>query len=83
MESVSDGDISSYLELQALMDHLGLGRFPIDYVKSAPYLMSFMNYKVKDQICRRLEDDGDCKDTLSSQTMLLRRSRINRYEKIP
>ena len=83
MESVSDGDISSYLELQALMDRLGLGRFPIDYVKSAPYLMSFMNYKVKDQICRRLEDDGDCKDTLSSQTMLLRRSRINRYEKIP
>ena len=45
--------------------------------------MSFMNYKVKEQICRRLEEDGDYNDILSSQTMLLRRSRINRYEKIP
>ncbi|WP_294852339.1 helicase-related protein [uncultured Oscillibacter sp.] len=84
MGHVDDGDILSYLELQALMDRLGLGRFPIDYVKSAPYLMSFMNYKVKDQICERLEEEnGDNKDVLSSQTMLLRRNLINRYEKIP
>ena len=81
---VDDGNILSYLELQALMDRLGLGRFPIDYVKSAPYLMSFMNYKVRNQICERLEEEnGDYKDVLSSQTMLLRRNLINRYERIP
>jgi hypothetical protein len=84
MNYVDNGDILSYLELQALMDRLGLGRFPMDYVKSAPYLMSFMNYKVKDQICERLEEEnGDYKDIISSKTMLLQRNRINRYEKIP
>lgn len=76
--------IASYLELQTLMDRLGLGRFPIDYVKSAPYLMSFMNYRVKDQICERLENENrDCRNIVSSHTMLLQRNRINRYEKIP
>ena len=29
---------------------MGIGNFPIEYVKSAPFLMSFMNYKVKDKI---------------------------------
>ncbi len=50
ISKLSSGNISSYIELQSLMKKMGLGNFPIDYVKSAPFLMSFMNYKVKDYI---------------------------------
>ncbi len=41
------------------MDSLSLGKFPIEYVKSAPYLLSFMNYRVKDKIVDALEKQGD------------------------
>ena len=50
MSNISLGDIQSYTELQKLMNRLQLGSFPIEYVKSAPFLMSFMNYKVKDKL---------------------------------
>ena len=49
---VLEEDIVSFIEVQKLLDDLGLGiNVPIDYVKSSPYLMSFMkNYKLKRRI---------------------------------
>lgn len=76
-------DVVSYTEIQRLMDSLGLGKFPVDYVKSAPYLLSFMNYKVKDKIVQKLNAAGDYRLVERSDTLLLRRKRLNRYEKIP
>ena len=80
---LSAGDVQSYVEMQDLMDHLGLGRFPMDYVKSAPYLLSFMNYKVKDQIVDRLAQAQDYRQVERSRTLLLRRKQINDYEQLP
>ena len=50
--SVLKEDILSFIEAQKLLDDLELGiNVPIDYVKSSPYLMSFMkNYKLKRRI---------------------------------
>ncbi len=83
MTEITTEDIRSYTELQMLMDSLSLGKFPIEYVKSAPYLLSFMNYRVKDKIVDALEKQGDYRLVEQSTSMLLRRTRINRYEKIP
>lgn len=83
MDEISVGDIASYTDLQHLMDNLQIGKFPIDYVKSAPYLLSFMNYVVKDKIVRELKKAGDYSEVERSNTMLLRRGWLNRYEKIP
>lgn len=80
--SISAEDVISYIEMQCLLDRLGLGNFPIEYVKSAPYLLSFMNYKIKDKIVHRLKKAPDYNDINTSQTMLLRKNRLNRYEKI-
>ena len=52
---VHPDDVLSYFEIQQLLNRLSLGNFPIDYVKSAPYLLSFMNYKIKDKIYSKLE----------------------------
>ena len=56
-DNLSPANISSYIELQTIMHDLSIGNFPIDYVKSAPYLMSFMNYKVKEKIDNKLRDE--------------------------
>lgn len=81
--SLVPADITSYTEMQGLMDSLDLGKFPVDYVKSAPYLLSFMNYRVKEKIVQELEKTGDFRMVERSDTMLLRKNRINRYEEIP
>ena len=80
---MSVGDVQSYVEMQDLMDQLELGRFPVDYVKSAPYLLSFMNYQVKDKIVEKLAQTQDYLQVERSRTLLLRRRQINDYEKIP
>lgn len=72
------------------MQDLGIGNFPIDYVKSAPFLMSYMNYKVKDKI------DGELKGGKNSvgpderaryikrmPIAFLKRNLINGYQPLP
>jgi len=61
---ISPEDISSYVEIQQLLDRLALGNFPIEYVKSAPYLLSFMNYKIKDRVVAQLKKSRDYSDGL-------------------
>ena len=55
--SISEGDIRTYLDMGRMLRDIGEDRvLLVDYAKSAPYLMSFMNhYKVKkriEEICR-------------------------------
>lgn len=90
LEKLSASNISAYIELQKIVQNLGIGNFPIEYVKSAPYLMSFMNYKVKEKI-----DDGlrGKKLNISSEERakyikqmpqaFLKRSLINSYQPLP
>ena len=48
---VSESDIKSYIQIQKLLDDISSGRVPADYVKSCPYLLSFMrNYKLKHSV---------------------------------
>ena len=83
MKELSAADITSYTELQKLTTELAVGGFPVEYVKSSPYLLSFMDYKIKTKIERALQESGDYTRVEQSETMLLRRNRINRYYKIP
>ena len=84
---VSKDDVASYIDIQKLLDELGLGSFPIEYVKSAPYLLSFMNYKIKNSIVsllkKRISEQDDFVNIKSSATMLLRKQMIDEYKKIP
>ena len=49
---VLEKDILSYVQAQKLLDDIGANyHVPVDYIKSAPYLMSFMkDYKIKKNI---------------------------------
>ena len=47
--SVMEQDIKSYLQAQKLLEEVGASfNVPVDYIKSTPYLMSFMrDYQLK------------------------------------
>lgn len=83
-------DILSFAEGQYLMDCLSyentrvhLGNLPMEYVKSSPYLLSFMDkYELKKRIVSALPH-SDVKRYSKIDALLLSRHAINNYRSIP
>ena len=70
---VMEEDITSYMEIQKLLDDIGLNvNVPMDYVKSTPYLMSFMkNYQLKRKIERYFDRNLNDLDKLDKPALWL------------
>ena len=82
---VLEQDIRSYIQAQELADHIGLNcHVPVDYIKSTPYLMSFMkNYQLKKKVEKYFEDHPAELSKIKKDSFWLKRSRLDRYERIP
>jgi len=91
---VSPGDILSYHAMQTLLDVIAAHRkktlrwhnVPVDYVKSAPYLLSFMeNYQLKKEIRDHYKNGHDFAEDSGSDIghLLLKKSAIHNYREIP
>lgn len=82
VRDISTGDVASFIDIQRLMDALRLGKFPVEYEKSAPYLMSFMKYRVWESIVKAVRKNPDVKE-LNKETLFLKKKAINKYLQIP
>ena len=82
---VLEEDITSYLEAQQLLDDIGLNvSVPMDYVKSTPYLMSFMkNYQLKRKIERYFQNHPNDLDKIDKSTFWLDENEIKKYKTVP
>lgn len=82
--SVSKNDIESYRQVQRLLDDINLNRnVPIDYIKSSPYIMSFMeNYKLKESIEGHFKAHPDEVWKMDKPTFWLKEEDIENYNKI-
>ena len=90
---ITSRDIFSYDAMQTLLDaiveqspkSLRWRNIPVDYVKSSPYLLSFMeNYQLKKQIrdfCIS-HPDFSVKDNTSDKYLLLKKAAIHNYRPI-
>lgn len=86
---VQPEDILSFAECQKLMDYLSeknakvrLGNVPMEYVKSSPYLLSFMDkYELKKRIVSALHQ-SDAKAVCKMDALLLSKYTINNYRPI-
>ena len=92
--SISEGDIISYSAMQSILDDMSKNskrppryrNVPIDYVKSAPYLLSFMeSYQLKKQITDYFASGQhlDLVKGANSKYLLLKKSLIHGYNPIP
>ena len=83
---VDSNDINSYIQMAKLLSATD-SRYslPVDYVKSCPYLMSFMKkYKIKEQIEKYYTKHSEKFGNEKQQNLLwLNRSKINKYEELP
>lgn len=83
--TITEMDIASYLAAGNLLKAIDAGySFPLDYVKSCPYLMSFMrSYKVKQNIEKYFKSHPDEVDTARSDLLWVNPNRVNDYQKLP
>lgn len=81
---VMEADIASYLQAQALIDSIGLHEHvPVDYVKSTPYLMSFMkDYKLKRDVEKYFRTHQDEIEKINRDSFWLKRRRLDQYASI-
>lgn len=82
---VTEMDIASYLAAGNLLKVIDAGySFPLDYVKSCPYLMSFMrSYKVKQNIEKYFKSHPDEVDTARSDLLWVNPNRVIDYQELP
>jgi len=83
--AIQEYDIKSYLDAGKLLKDIGADfTLPVDYVKSSPYLLSFMrNYKLKEKIEKYFKNNPDKVNMAKSKLLWLDTSRIDKYEELP
>ena len=82
--SISEGDIATYRDAQTILNNLDKPiNVPLDYVKSAPYILSFTDgYKFKGKVKDHFKNHLDEIDDLNKDTLWLKRSQFENYAKI-
>lgn len=82
---VLEQDVLSYIQGQQLLDEIGAPfNIPVDYIKSTPYLMSFMrDYQLKRYIEKYFRDKPDELNKLNKSTFWLKKQQLDKFEKIP
>jgi len=82
---VLEQDIRSYVQAQKLLDSIEAPfSVPVDYIKSTPYLMSFMrDYQLKRYVERYFKQHPDEVGKLKDKSLWLDRRAIDRFEPIP
>ena len=83
--NVLEQDIQAYVQAQQLLDQIGANyHVPVDYIKSTPYLMSFMrDYQLKRNVEKYFKAHPTETRKIKKDTFWLKRGTIDRYDKIP
>lgn len=83
--SISPGDIRTYLDMGKLLKSIGDERaLLVDYAKSTPYLMSYMNhYKVKERAEKYFKKNTNELNKARGKYLWIDRNWLEHYDEIP
>ena len=83
--TVDEGDILAYLDVQRILEETGLRiSLPVDYVKSCPYIFSYMqNYEAKKKLTDYFRKHPDDIELVRSKWLWLSKSAVNKYKALP
>ncbi|MCD8372537.1 MAG: DEAD/DEAH box helicase family protein [Clostridia bacterium] len=83
--SITEQDVISYISAQKLLDEIGASyHVPVDYIKSTPYLLSFMkDYQLKRNIENYYKAHPDLINSANKRNLWLKSSDIDLYKPIP
>ncbi|MCF6409588.1 helicase C-terminal domain-containing protein [Pseudalkalibacillus salsuginis] len=82
---ITKEDVLSYVHMDRMLQEIGImDNVPVDYVKSTPFLMSFMeHYKLKQKITRHVKKYPENLSVVDKPHLWIKRGAINRYKKLP
>ncbi|MGP4076286.1 DEAD/DEAH box helicase [Halobacillus sp. K22] len=82
---ITKEDVLSYVFIDRVLQDLGLNeKVPVDYVKSTPYLMSFMeHYKLKQKITQYLQKSPGQVNKVNVPHLWMNESVIKHYKRLP
>lgn len=82
---VTEEDIMSFVEMNNLLEDINLKEnVPVEYIKSAPYIMSFMDhYKLKEKIFHYFSENNNEIDKANRNRIWINKRKISKYKKIP
>lgn len=83
---ITPGDVASYIEFSRMLKVLGLGlHLPVDYVKSCPFLMSYLRgYQLKEKIEGVFHHRGkSLVDSTRGRHLWLKKGTIEEYHELP
>lgn len=82
---VLEQDIRSYVQAQELLDQIGANyHVPVDYIKSTPYLMSFMrDYQLKRNVEKYFKAHPHELKKIKKDSFWINRNTVDRYDRIP
>ncbi|NLB18659.1 MAG: DEAD/DEAH box helicase family protein, partial [Syntrophomonadaceae bacterium] len=83
--SISEKDVTSYIAAYNLLRSIGLNEHvPVDYIKSAPYIFSFMqHYKLKTKTYDYFRRNSDKLQAARKPELWINENLIAQYEKLP
>ncbi|MCE7792206.1 DEAD/DEAH box helicase [Salipaludibacillus sp. CUR1] len=83
--TVSEDDILSYMEADQLLKEINPKEtVPVDYIKSAPYIFSFMqHYKLKERIFNHFAINPQGINLAKKQRLWINRNSISKYKELP
>ncbi len=82
---VSEEDILSYIRADKLLSDMGLNEHvPVDYIKSAPYILSFMeHYKIKEKVYTYFKKNPSKLKLVRKPELWVNEELISKYKKLP
>lgn len=82
---IEEGDILAYLNVQRILEETELHiSLPVDYVKSCPYILSFMqNYEAKKKLTEYFRKHQDKVELIHSKWLWLNKMTVNKYKPLP
>ena len=83
--TVEEGDILAYLDVQRILEQTGLRiSLPVDYIKSCPYVLSFMqNYEAKKKLTEYFKKHPKEIELVRSKWLWLNKKAVNKYKPLP
>ncbi len=85
---ITTGDVASYIEFRSMLREIGVQvHLPVDYVKSCPFLMSFLRgYQIWDKIEKATKGSGNHKKVVArtqGRHLWLKKTDIEKYRELP
>ena len=83
--AICENDVLSYIQAEAVLNDINANfSVPVDYIKSSPYILSFMrNYKLKLQVEKYFRNHKDEINKAKKKLLWLDSSKLNGYNELP